>query len=246
MRPAAAILAAALAGPAMAEPLDDDVAAFVESNILSIFYHELGHALIDVEDVPIFGQEEDAADVFSVVMTETIFEADRALELAYDYALGFDAEARARAETGEAHPWWDVHGPDEQRYYNTVCLFYGADPEARADFADDMGLPEDRAVYCPEEFEQAEAAWGAVLDDVMDRGPGDSLRFADGAAGMIGAILAEEIAALNEELQLSDDLEIRVEACGEANAFYDPAEIAIIFCEEYEADLIAAGEGTFR
>lgn len=30
---------------------------FVEANILGIFYHELGHALIDIEDIPIFGQE---------------------------------------------------------------------------------------------------------------------------------------------------------------------------------------------
>lgn len=29
--------------------------AFVEANILSFFYHELGHAVIDLMEVPIFG-----------------------------------------------------------------------------------------------------------------------------------------------------------------------------------------------
>ena len=37
--------------------------------------------------------------------------------------------------------WSDVHGPDLQRFYNLVCLFYGADPDTRDDFAADMNLP---------------------------------------------------------------------------------------------------------
>ena len=40
---------------------------FVTSNLISVFYHELGHAVIDTMQVPIFGQEEDAADVFSTI-----------------------------------------------------------------------------------------------------------------------------------------------------------------------------------
>ena len=43
---------------AQAQTSEDD---FVEANILSVFYHELGHALIDIMALPVFGQEEDAA-----------------------------------------------------------------------------------------------------------------------------------------------------------------------------------------
>ena len=42
---------------------DEEREAFVEANLLGIFYHELGHALIDILQLPVFGQEEDAADV---------------------------------------------------------------------------------------------------------------------------------------------------------------------------------------
>ncbi|WP_259912900.1 DUF4344 domain-containing metallopeptidase [Jannaschia sp. M317] len=241
MKAAALLLLSAL--PVAAQDLSQQEEAFVEANILSVFYHELGHALIDVEDVPIFGQEEDAADVFAVVLTEAVFEPEVALDLAYDYALGFDAEARARAERGEDHPWWDVHGPDEQRFYNTVCLFYGADPQGRSDYAEDMGLPEERADYCPGEYEQAEVAWGEVLDAMLDRGGGDSLRLSGAEVGRIGAVLAEEVAALNAELQLAENVDVRVAPCDEANAFYDPSDRSITFCTEYEAELIEAAQG---
>ena len=111
---------------------------FVELNLNSVFYHELGHAVIDLMQLPIFGQEEDAADVLSVLMIHELFEEDAAQIVAYDAAFGFQAEA----EAGDGTYFWDVHGPDEQRYYNLVCLFYGGSVAAREELADELGLPE--------------------------------------------------------------------------------------------------------
>jgi len=71
--PALALLLAATLPAGAQEPSD-----FVESNILGIFYHELGHAVIDTENVPIFGQEEDAADVFSIFMVDALFDGQTA------------------------------------------------------------------------------------------------------------------------------------------------------------------------
>ncbi|MGH1355534.1 MAG: DUF4344 domain-containing metallopeptidase [Thalassovita sp.] len=224
--------------PALAQTLDPEVEAFVQSNVLGIFYHELGHALIDLENVPIFGQEEDAADVFSVVMTVAVFEPETALELAYDYALGFDAEARAREDAGEDIAWWDVHGPDEQRFYNTVCLFHGSDPETFDYFAEDMGLPEDRAEYCPDEYAQAEESWWEILDRVIDRKGGSTITYSGPKHGLVGEILSEEVAALNAEMKLSHPLDVTVAPCGEANAYYDPQDAQITFCTEFVDHLV--------
>ena len=47
---------------------------FVASNLISVFYHELGHAVIDTMQVPIFGQEEDAAEVFSILLIDEKFD----------------------------------------------------------------------------------------------------------------------------------------------------------------------------
>lgn len=215
------------AGSVSAENSEERV--FLTANILGIFYHEFGHAVIDIEDVPIFGQEEDAADVFSIFLIDAFFEAEVALQLAYDAAFGFAAEADDR---GDEIPWWDVHGPDEQRFYNTVCLFYGADPDAREEFAQEMGLPEERADYCPDEYEQAAHAWGNVLDRMTTEKGGQSITL-DGGEGLVREILSGEIKALNEEFKLSRPLSVTIEACGEANAFYDPGTTGITFCEEF-------------
>ena len=99
---------------------------FVTSNLISVFYHELGHAVIETMQVPIFCQEEDAADVFSILLIDEIFEPESANIIAYDAAFGFHAEAQENAPV-----FWDVHGPDEQRYYNLVCIFMALIPICR-------------------------------------------------------------------------------------------------------------------
>ncbi|MEM1399500.1 MAG: DUF4344 domain-containing metallopeptidase [Pseudomonadota bacterium] len=214
--------------------LAQDGENFVEANILSIFYHEIGHALIDIEGLPVFGQEEDAADVLSIFLIDALYEEDSAQGLARDAAVGFLIEAHAR---GDDVAWWGVHGPDEQRYFNTVCLFYGADPDRREGLAIDLGLPEERAVTCPSEYDQAADSWGTVLDALTEGAPAQSIQWVgyNGPdATLAEFILKDEVEALNETFALSDTLTVTVESCGEANAFYDLTDRAVIFCSEFE------------
>ena len=210
---------------------------FVEANIIGIFYHELGHAIIDIEEVPIFGQEEDAADVFSIFLIDALFEEQDSLQLAYDVAIGFWSEAILRQDSGDSIAWWGVHGIDEQRFYNTVCIFYGAYPEERQGFIEDMELPEERAETCPDEFDQANAAWGGILDELEERGPGASFRFDDNDGSLTAQLIAEEVEVLNGLFSISQPLNIVLEDCGEANAFYDPGTLEVIFCSEFEDHL---------
>lgn len=230
--PIGAILTALAPGGLLA---DDATEAFVEANVLATLYHELGHALIDIEGIPIYGQEEDAADVLSILLIDAFFEEDDAVALAYDTAFGFLGEAERAEAEGLAPAFWDVHGPDAQRYYNTVCLFYGANPEERDDVAEELGLPGERAEYCPDEFEQASAAWGMVLDAMAEAAPGDTIHLGvmDGTYGGIADLIVSEVELLNEDFALAADLVINLDRCGEANAFYDPEITAITLCTEY-------------
>ncbi|GAA6182447.1 MULTISPECIES: DUF4344 domain-containing metallopeptidase [unclassified Shimia] len=232
-----------LACPAQAElsfeQTDDETIAFVESNLLGIFYHELGHALIDILGLPIFGQEEDAADVLSIFLIDALYEEETAVRLAYDAAFGFLGEAEANSEVA----YWDVHGPDLQRYYNTVCLFYGANPDEREDVAEDLGLPQERADYCPEEYDQAAGSWGLALDEIAHDAGGRSIVSGDVEVDTDGAALTEEviraeIEALNSEMRLPEELLVSVVACGEANAFYDPQRVEIVMCTEFADALV--------
>ncbi|SHH91661.1 DUF4344 domain-containing metallopeptidase [Marivita hallyeonensis] len=231
MRSALGLTLALAATPLCADEAED---AFVEANILGIFYHELGHALIDVLQMPVFGQEEDAADVASILLIDQFFEPEAALQMAYDVSDGFWAEAEVNHD--DPVPYWDVHGPDEQRFYNTVCLFYGGDPETRDVFAEDMGLPEDRAEYCPEEYDLALDSWGAVFDDLT--GDGVPMAFVtEGPGSITSDVIGAEVAALNEDFAFPSEILVRVEPCGEANAFYDPSDQSIIMCQEFEDHL---------
>lgn len=227
--------AMALNGPAAAQS-PEETQAYVEANLISIFYHELGHALIDVMALPVFGQEEDAADTASILLIDALFEEDTAQSIARDAAFGFLDEAAATE--GEEPLWWDVHGPDLQRHYNLVCLFYGADPELRADIAVDLDLPQDRAETCAEEFDLALASWGPVLDEIIQIGGGTSLDFEPGTPSTLTDIVRDEVAALNDMLTLPQTVVVRAEPCGEANAFYDPADRSITICLELESHLL--------
>lgn len=219
----------------------DDMQAYVESNLLGVFYHEFGHALIDILELPIFGQEEDAADALSVYILSEFYEEETAVELAYDTAFGFLGEAEQVRPRDI--PFWDNHGPNLQRYYNLVCLFYGANPGAREDVADDLGLPEERKVYCEDEFYQADHSWGAALDSILSDNGGESFALVEDDTATDGAafttdIVATEVAYLNENFDLPYDLDIAVMPCGEANAFYDPSETLIIMCSEFADALV--------
>ncbi|MGR3503056.1 DUF4344 domain-containing metallopeptidase [Pseudaestuariivita sp.] len=241
----AALCALGLAGPAQAEfdpNASESAHLFVEDNLLGIFYHELGHALIHILDLPIYGQEEDAADVASIYLIDAFFDEETAVAMAYNTAFGFLAEAE---ETGDDIAWWGEHGPDLQRYYNLVCLFYGANPDERDDVAEELGLPEERAEICPDEYDQAARSWGAALDSVV--GSGSSVVFVDAEHETPGAlftadVIATEVDALNEEFDLPGTLTVRVESCGEANAFYDLDEVAIVMCTEFTDALAVMAE----
>ena len=140
---------------AYAQTLSEDHKGYISANIIGIFYHELGHAIIDLLDVPIYEREEDSADTLSILMVDYAFDEQSAESIAYDIAFTFAYDSET-----STHRFWDQHSSDEQRYYNTICLFYGGDVEGREDFAQELGLPERRADDCEDERAYADEAWG--------------------------------------------------------------------------------------
>jgi len=230
--------AALLATPAAAQ----DAEEFVRDNVLAIFYHELGHALIDVLDLPIYGQEEDAADVASVMLLHYLYDNEVATQMVMSTAKAFSAEA---AEEAGQVAFWGVHGASEQRYFNTICIFYGGDPVNREEMITVMGLPEERAETCADEFDQADYSWGNVLVDIAADDPGASfiLDVRSDDAPTTALAMEEEVAALNVDFTLPVSLPVIVEDCGEANAFYDPQAQAITMCTEFETYLASLYEG---
>ena len=207
------------------EPNSDQ---FVQDNLLATLYHEIGHAMIDQLELPLFGQEEDAADVASVFLIDALYEEEAAIEITYAAADMFLALAE---ETGEPY-WAGTHGPDLQRYYNLACLFAGADIEARAHIGEDLGVPEDRMSWCEAEFDAAKASWGAAFEGLAKNAPAQSIAYDGGTETLTEKLIMEEIGSLNEDFAFPNKLTVAVEECGEPNAFYNPDEVRVVMCTE--------------
>ncbi len=226
-----ATLLASLPMTALAQEPSAEATDFVRGNVLSIFYHEFGHALVDILGVPVMGREEDAADALSVVLTNELWDEETARSTAWVTAEFWLQSASENADEEPAYA--DVHGLDMQRYFTHVCLFYGANPDARGDFVTEFDLPEERADGCVDEYDKTAESWGLYLDEIAADAPGTSISMDVDPADAISAILGYEVEGLNEKFILPEGLTVALKSCGEINAFYDSSTKSITFCTEY-------------
>jgi Putative metallopeptidase len=127
------------------------------------FYHELGHALIDIYKIAHTGKEEDAADELStfILITEG---GDAGEKAALDGAENFYREASDDNDLNEEQ-FADVHSLDKQRFYNIICLVYGSNTKKYEYLTEgkDPILPEGRAEDCEHEYERVTRAWTNIL-----------------------------------------------------------------------------------
>jgi hypothetical protein len=142
--------------------------------------HETGHAVFDIFQMPLLGREEDAADLFAAyIMLE--FGRDQARRWVEGAAYTSD-EFMADVPWGKNYA--SVHGLPQQRFYNLICLAYGADPVTFADVAENMTnmmtqkgmlpkqeqgvLPKQRAENCAYEFQTVDHAFKTLIRPHVD------------------------------------------------------------------------------
>jgi Putative metallopeptidase len=125
-----------------------------------VFLHEIGHALIDQYKLPITGNEEDAADRCSsyINLEELGPEGVKAVVAAAD-AFSIESKLGANREKNMA----DEHLLQEQRFYNSLCMMYGSNPDRYSNFVTDNYLPKERAVRCPAEYQRTVDSWVNLL-----------------------------------------------------------------------------------
>jgi hypothetical protein len=124
----------------------------VTGMFLQVTFHELGHGMFDIYDIPVLGREEDAADQMAgFIMAQFGPEVARRTLPAGAYVW------QKLYEAGGDWPRWlysDEHGHSLQRSYNYLCMAYGTDPETFAYYVDSGLLPKERAVNCKRESDQ--------------------------------------------------------------------------------------------
>ncbi|MEO5805122.1 DUF4344 domain-containing metallopeptidase [Devosia sp.] len=245
-------MALALTGMAEAAPLSKRQRAeankFAANNSLFVLYHEVGHLLIDQMSLPVLGREEDAADNMATwtLLNKGTPEADAALE---DAAYGWVLSGIAYNSGGDESDFYAAHSLDRQRAYQIVCLMVGADDTKFKKAADEYKLDEDRQDTCHDDYRTVNRSLKGLFDSRVSKikGPsqvtvtyhdvsGDLQKAASAfrASGVFDQV-AEE---LRQNYHLRRPIAFNAKRCGEANAFYDPDTIEIIYCYELMDDFV--------
>jgi len=148
----------------------ETVDPYIYDNLDWTFFHEVGHALIDVYQLPITGLEENVADQFASLMLSYTYDENTGdysigQDMLYNVGTWFWISNELYSVNPDDYPFWDTHNLDIQRFYNISCYAYGSDPQYNQDLIDEGYLPEDRAYWCEEEYLVMERAWSFLLKD---------------------------------------------------------------------------------
>jgi hypothetical protein len=142
--------------------------SMVPGAFIQVVLYEVTQGIFDMIDVPIWGRRGDAADrVSALIMLK--FGEDFALRTIMATTDFFHASER----TWTGSDFADATSPEEQRYYNYLCIAYGG---ARKSFdflvnvpkGQQPILPVARAARCAKEYSQIEHAFGLRIMPYVD------------------------------------------------------------------------------
>lgn len=141
------------------------------------FYHELGHALIDILKLPTVGEEEGAVDEFAaIILLNTNNKAsnhssneseDFQAQIVLNGAIWFGIQPQG--------PFWDEHPAGDKRFFNLLCLIYGSNPDKyrpiiatvfKHILANENAEPEQlqrRGSMCEQEYPKKLESWTKLL-----------------------------------------------------------------------------------
>ncbi|MET3925852.1 DUF4344 domain-containing metallopeptidase [Devosia sp. 2618] len=220
---------------------------FAANNSLFVLYHEIGHLLFDQLELPVLGREEDAAD--NMATWTLLNRADaRSEKTLTDSAQGWLLSGVAYDSGGDESDYAAGHSLDKQRAYQIVCLMVGKDDTAYRRIANEYRIDRDRQESCYWDYDMVKRSFDKLLGSrsmktgatgteviVTYHDVGGRLKAAADAFKSSG--IFEEVA---EELRTKYSVRVPVrfnaKRCGEANAFYDPDTVEVIFCYELMQD----------
>jgi hypothetical protein len=119
-----------------------------------VMLHEVALGVFDELQIPVWGRMEDAADRLAALVMLQFGE-----DVAVRTLIGASALFNASDKTWTGSDFASVNSPDEQRYYNYLCVAFGGAPITFKFLVapDDKGqvmLPIDRARRCADEYAQ--------------------------------------------------------------------------------------------
>jgi hypothetical protein len=132
----------------------------IDGLIWGIFFHELAHAIIHTNNVPVTGREEDVADQFAVWYAVNFVDLSQTPivmpTIWFWSRLAKERDIPSMTEQERRSFMSNEHSLDEQRIYNMACWVLGTGSEGGAKTAQFAGLPNERAQRCPGEYAQVD------------------------------------------------------------------------------------------
>jgi len=137
--------------------------------ILWLTLHEVGHATFDIFDMPVFGNEEVAADNFATYVMLQFAEARHLI-------VGAAWAWNAYMKDYKKNPMVQVrlagfaanHGLPQERFYNLLCIAFGSNPVRFEDFVQRGYLPPTRSSNCEHEYKMLANAFQKEISPHID------------------------------------------------------------------------------
>ena len=129
----------------------------VDGAVNFILMHEVGHAFVDLYDLPITGREEDAVDQLATMVL--VDGGDKGAMAALNGVMALQPAENEFDQTDFA----DEHSLGPVRMFNVMCWIFGSNPDKYGGLVEGGMLPPDRAVGCPSEYEQLSKSWQQLL-----------------------------------------------------------------------------------
>jgi len=136
--------------------------------VLDTCLHEFGHAIFDMLKIPVFGREEDAADQVAAYLTLQLGKHEARRQIG-GTAYAYITEAKAEKPSAGLERFANEHGTPAQRFYNLLCIAYGADSKLFGDLVETGHLPKERAEGCADEYQQVVFAFEKLVGPHIDR-----------------------------------------------------------------------------
>lgn len=134
-------------------------------SLLHTLLHEAGHAYISENDIPVLGKEEDAVDDFATMMLINYVDNGDDVAISGADMFAFEADDVSLPEYYMPDEYVDEHSFDLQRYFSTLCLVYGSNPERHATLLDEMSKDNlsERQESCEYRFTEVNHNWEQYL-----------------------------------------------------------------------------------
>jgi hypothetical protein len=159
--------------PSGIEPIDTIIGPFAEVSL-----HEFAHALFEMLELPVFGREEDAADQLAAYILLQFGDSE-ARRLIAGAAFAYHMDEVKSDPCRSIEDYADEHATPAQRFFNVLCIAYGADKKLYAEIVKGGYLPLARAEYCDEEYEQVQDAYEELVQPHIDTAMVEELRKTD-------------------------------------------------------------------